>query len=96
MILTKIIYYKLQNDFVNTSKNYNKNYVINTVIYFENFKFKNFMDFVYCYARKYNSEKIIILMNYIIKEYKITHLIKKEHKNKNNNKINNKNIIWTA
>lgn len=66
------------------------------LIIFKNKKFKNFIEFCYYYSKKFDSQKIHNFICIIIKKYKLTHLIKKEHKNnsinKNNNK--NKNIKW--
>ena len=61
-------------------------YILNNKLIYENNKFKNFIDFIYYYSKHYNALNI--------KCYKLTYLIKKEHKNNNANKINNKNNKW--
>ena len=92
IIIENVILYKLNND--------KTNYILNNKIIFENIKFKNFIDFCYYYSKKFNAEKIltgisIINNEYLLnntvnnKKYKLTDLIKKQHKNNNN-----KNTKW--
>ena len=79
-IIENIILYKMNND--------NTKFIYSNTIPFENRNFKNFIEFCYYYSKKFNAQKIREFINFIIKKHKITHLIKKEHKN------NNRNIRW--
>ena len=86
MMLESLINYKF---------NYHTNdFILNNKLIYENYKFKNFIDFVYYYCKYYNAIKIYNYIIYFIKSNKLTYLIKKEHKNNSANKFNNKNNKW--
>lgn len=86
MMLETLINYKL--------KYHKSDFIINNKLIYENNKFKNFIDFCYYYSKYYNAKKINAFIMHFIKFYKLTYLIKKEHKNNSANKINNKNNKW--
>ncbi len=56
---------------------------------YNNYKFENLIDFCYYFCNKYKSYGVTNYINYLINKYKLTHLIKKIHKNNNR-----KNIKW--
>ena len=86
MMLESLINYKL--------KYHKGDFILNNKLIYENNKFKNFIDFIYYYSKYYNAKKINAFIMHFIKFYKLTYLIKKEHKNNSGNKINNKNNKW--
>ena len=86
MMLESLINYKL--------KHHKSDYILNNKLIYENNKFKNFIDFVYYYSKYYNAINVNAFIMHFIKFYKLSYLIKKEHKNNNANKINNKNNKW--
>jgi hypothetical protein len=92
MILENIILYKSNYD--------EKKFIFNYKIFYKNIKFKDFIDFCYFYALKYDSVKILTFFNYISKKYNInydlTYLNKKKHKSNNKSNINIKNNKWKA
>ena len=80
---------------INYKTKYDKtDFIFNNKLLYETNKFKNFIDFCYYYSRYYNALKINTFIMHFIKFYKLSYLIKKEHKNNNANKINNKNNKW--
>jgi len=72
----------------------NSYFIFNKTIDYEGIRFKNFIHFCYYYSKKFNSIKSIEYIDFLIKKYNLTQLIKKEHKNKNIN-YRRRNNIWT-
>tara|TARA_Y100000992_G_C21268949_1_gene495546 strand:- start:1648 stop:2151 length:504 start_codon:yes stop_codon:yes gene_type:complete len=79
---------------VNKIKYDNKNFIFNNFIYFQNYKFLNLIDLIFCLSKKYNSNKIYEYILLFIKNNKLTELIKKEHKYNYKNNNNNNKKIW--
>ena len=52
-----------------TLNNDKKSFIINNVIIFENNKFKNFIELCHFYCKKFNSNKILSLIEDIAKKY---------------------------
>tara|TARA_Y100000389_G_C17432174_1_gene503351 strand:+ start:247 stop:756 length:510 start_codon:yes stop_codon:yes gene_type:complete len=87
LVLNNILSYKIKND--------KSKFIINKKLKFENTKFNNFIDFCYFYSNKYNSFKIKLLVDNIIKYYSKDYKVIIHSKNNYKN-IKNKNIRWSA
>lgn len=86
-VLKYIISNKIDYNNISICKNLNNKIVYKDKIY------NNFFDFCYYYARKHKASKIINYIESVIKQYKLSNIIYKQHKNiyKNNKNRNNTN-----
>ena len=68
------------------------NYIVNIPIIFQDIKYRNILDFIISLSKKYKALLINKYLINFIKKNNLTHLLKKEHKNKYKN--SSKQIKW--